>query len=148
MLRCFLVTVRVVKCELMILNILGYAIDLNLGLVNINLRIGATNGINLSLLDFFAKQGSFPDANANLHGVSLHMIDGSVDVCSLFSNHVVEVAVNHAAGRLVTSLPFHFSVFHALQFGAAFFALLLQLFDVVQHVAATFAFVSLHFLYY
>ena len=76
------------------------------------------------------------------------MVDGSVNRGALCFYHIVIVAINYAPGSFISRLLFYFGILRSLQFCTSFLPLLFQFLDIVQYVAATFAFISLHFVYY
>lgn len=66
-LRIFVLIKSVVKGKVGVVNILGYSIDLDFGLMHHNFWITGTNRIDLSFCVLLLKKWSFPDANAYVH---------------------------------------------------------------------------------
>lgn len=136
--RRFLVSIGVVEHELVILNVLGDAVHLDLRLMHLNSRIEATYGINLSLYYLLFEKGSFTHTDADVHLVGTDMIECFPDESPLLLYHFIIVEVADFASCLVGCFLFLLLSFELFELSPAVLPLLLKLFNVIYDVARWF----------
>lgn len=125
---------RIVESEIMIINILGDSIYLELALMNSDNRIRTRHCINLPCLLLLWKDRALPHANTNLHidcwGMSLWI---SLSVQSMFLNHQVKIRIDLDALCFVHKFSLLLIISLLFYLLPPLFSLLLHLFNVLQH---------------
>lgn len=131
--RAFLCSVGVIKYEFLGLNVFGKAVYLDFRFVHLNFRIEHANSVYLSSMCLSLKDGSFPDAHADLHAVGLDVVESASDIFSLAGDHLIEIVVAYFScifGGLLGSLLDLFGLFVLF---ATLNSFLFHLFDIIQN---------------
>jgi len=144
MLGSLLGTISVVELELVILDVLREAVNLDLGLVHLDLGVENTHRVDFALCHLLGEDGPFAHANRYGHAVGFNVVHGLADIFALIGNHLVEVKVTHLArvfGRLdsLQSLLLDFLVLLP-----AFLSLRLHLLAFVEHFIAALVLICFH----
>jgi len=143
-LHVLLLRIRVVKVEVTILNIFGYAVNFELRVVDVNLGVRDGHYIDLTLLSLFFEKRPFSHADTDFHLGTTHVIQCGSHLGALLVDEDVEVDVNVATQCLVHCVFIDLCLFLFFKLAATVSSGLLHLFDVTNHIACTWLIILLH----
>ena len=136
--------VRVVVVELTVLDVLGDAVDLVLRLMDSNLGVRYGDHVDFAIGRFLLKQRSLPDADANVHLGTAHVVKSWFHFSTLLLNQQIEVHIDITSECSVLSIPVGLRLLLLLIVAASLCPGGLHLLDIVHNIARGRLVVLLH----
>ena len=127
--------VRVVELELVVLDVLGDPVDLELRVVERDARVRHRDDINFAVLRLFFEERAFAHTHADAHLRAADVVKGRLDLSALLADQQVEINVDIAPQGLVLGIPVGLHLLLLLVLAPALLPGGLHLLDVVDHVA-------------
>ena len=127
--------IGVVEVKVIVLNVLGDSVYLELGVVNLDLGVEHCHHINLTTLRLLFEEGSLPHANTDAHLRAANVVKSGLHLCATLINKYVKVDVYVATTCSVLGIAVCLGLLLFLKCQAALGTFGLHLLDVVHNVA-------------
>ena len=136
--------VSIVKFKVVVLDILGYTVDFELRIVDVNVRVADGHDIDLATFCLFLKKGTLANAHADAHLRTTHMVKCRFDSSAFLLNQHIKLDVDVTTHGLVHSITVELRLLLLLGCTTSLCPGRLHFLNVVDHVTRARHVVFLH----
>jgi len=143
-LHIFVFRIRIVKVEVVVLNVFGNTVNFELWVMDVNLGVGDGHYVDFTLLSLLFKERPFSHTDTDIHLGAAHVVQCRSHLTALLVNENVEVDIDVATQRLVKCILIKLRLLLLFKCATAVSSSSFHLLDVTDHIARAWLVILLH----